>query len=232
MIKLTNNMIKAPSPNFNDRPNQISVDMLVLHYTGMPTAHEALERMCDPVSKVSAHYMIDERGKLYHLVAEDKRAWHAGVSSWRGNNDINDRSVGIELANPGHAFGYHMFPKIQIDVLIKLAKNIILRHPIPARNVVGHSDIAPIRKQDPGELFEWSKLASHGIGLWPNNFSEQNIDHEKTVDFDLALKMYGYETANLSATTLAFQRHFLPSACSGHPDPETRKKLQTLLNTL
>lgn len=225
-------MIKAPSPNFNDRPSHIGVDMLVLHYTGMPTAREALERMCNPLSKVSAHYMIDEQGKSYCLVAEHKRAWHAGVSSWRGNNNINDRSLGIELANPGHEFGYHVFPEIQIEALIKLAKNIIARHSIPPRNIVGHSDIAPIRKQDPGELFEWSKLASHGIGIWPKNLLKQNIDHDRTLDFGVALKTFGYETANLSAATLAFQRHFLPSACSGYPDRETQGTIKTLLDTI
>jgi N-acetylmuramoyl-L-alanine amidase len=225
-------MIKLASPNFNNRPNNINVDMLVLHYTGMPTAEEALGRMCDPTSNVSAHYMINEQGKIYHLVSEDKRAWHAGISYWRGNTNINDRSIGIELANPGHEFDYHIFPEIQIDALIQLATNIVARHPIPPRNIVGHSDIAPIRKQDPGELFDWYKLSTRGIGIWPNDLIVKNKLHDDLGNFSLSLEKYGYETTNLFATTRAFQRHFMPLACSGDPDLQTQKTLQTLLNIL
>ena len=141
-------MISFPSPNYNDRPIGVNIDILVLHYTGMPKTIQALERMCDPVAKVSAHYLIDEDGQILQLISEEKRAWHAGVSSWRGNQNINDRSIGIELANPGHEFGYQKFPKPQIESLIRLAADTILRHSIPARNVVGHSDISPTRKKN------------------------------------------------------------------------------------
>jgi N-acetylmuramoyl-L-alanine amidase len=224
-------MIQHPSPNFNDRPAAIEIDMLVLHYTGMRTANEALDRMCDSTTEVSAHYMIDEAGQMYHLVGEEKRAWHAGVSSWRGSSNINDRSIGIELANPGHEFGYRAFPVAQFNILIALTKEIVARHPIPARNVVGHSDIAPARKQDPGELFDWTQLASHGTGLWPTNLP-QNTNEDDFSDFSLALQTYGYDITDLTAATRAFQRHFRPSICSGQSDSETQKILQALLKII
>ena len=225
-------MIQQPSPNFNDRPAGIEIDMLVLHYTGMRTANEALDRMCDPVAEVSAHYMIDEDGQVYQLVGEEKRAWHAGVSSWRGNSNINDRSIGIELANPGHEFGYRAFPAVQFNMLVKLAKEILVRNSIPTRNTVGHSDIAPARKQDPGELFDWAQLASHGIGLWPTTILPQNTNEDYFSDFGLALQTYGYDITDLTTTTRAFQRHFRPSLCNGQDDSETRKTLQALLRKI
>jgi N-acetylmuramoyl-L-alanine amidase len=227
-----NQMIQHPSPNFNDRPAAIEIDMLVLHYTGMRTANEALDRMCDPVAEVSAHYMIDEDGQVYQLVGEEKRSWHAGVSSWRGNSNINDRSIGIELANPGHEFGYRAFPAAQFNMLIALTKEILVRHSIPARNIVGHSDIAPARKQDPGELLDWAQLASHGIGLWPVTSLLQNTNEDEILDFSLALQTYGYDITDSTATTRAFQRHFRPSVCNGQGDSETRKNLQALLRII
>ena len=159
-------MIELPSPNFDSREGQ-EIDMLVLHYTGMKTAQEALDRLCDPAAKVSAHYVVDEDGTVYRLVAEENRAWHAGVSSWRGASNVNQRSIGIEIVNPGHEFGYRAFPKAQMETVAALCKGILSRHAIAARNVVAHSDIAPVRKEDPGELFDWKGLAELGIGLWP-----------------------------------------------------------------
>jgi N-acetylmuramoyl-L-alanine amidase len=225
-------MIKCPSPNFNNRTLEIEVDILVLHYTGMPTANEALDRMCDPAAEVSAHYMIDEDGQVYQLVPEDKRAWHAGISSWRGNHNINDRSIGIELVNPGHEFGYRAFPDIQIDALIQLIKKILSRYPIPARNVVGHSDIAPTRKQDPGEYFNWSQLASHNIGVWPTANASDNLNQITNLNFGENLEKFGYEITDLTSATLAFQHHFLPSFSTRQADLKTNQCLENLLKSI
>ncbi|MBT3915894.1 MAG: N-acetylmuramoyl-L-alanine amidase [Rhodospirillaceae bacterium] len=219
-------MIKRPSPNFNQRPAGSTVDMLVLHYTGMPSAEDALARLCDPVAEVSAHYVIDEDGSTYLLVIEEHRAWHAGVAAWQGNTNINDRSIGIELVNPGHEFGYRSFSDVQMTTLVSLAGEIISRHSIAARNVVGHSDVAPTRKQDPGELFDWARLADQGVGLWPESDTAENL----STDFGAALEQYGYDIADLAAATTAFQRHFRPAICDGVADAETLNILQDLLN--
>ena len=141
--------------------------MLLVHYTGMPSAAEALARLCDAAAGVSAHYLIDEDGSLYALVDEARRAWHAGVAHWRGQDDINGCSIGIELINPGHEFGYRPFPDVQIQALIDLARDVLVRHNIPRPRVLGHSDVAPGRKRDPGELFDWLKLYTQGVGFWP-----------------------------------------------------------------
>ncbi len=218
-------MIKRTSPNFNNRPAETVVDMLVLHYTGMPSADEALERLCDPAAKVSAHYLIDEAGQLYQLVPEECRAWHAGVSFWRGNTNINDRSIGIELVNLGHEFGYQPFPQAQMETLLPLAKQILSRHPIPPRNIVGHSDIAPTRKQDPGELFNWAELADQGIGIWPDLARDENYPPLQKADFNRVLGEYGYDVSDAAAATRAFQRHFQPATCTGLVDAETAKIL-------
>lgn len=223
-------MIQRPSPNHDPRPADTPVDMLVLHYTGMPTMQEALERLRDPAAKVSAHYLIDEDGTVFALVDEDLRAWHAGVSFWRGHRDINARSVGIELVNPGHEFGYRPFPAAQMTALVALAKGILARHPIPPRNVVAHADVAPNRKEDPGELFDWRGLAAQGIGLWPGE------SEEASGEADLAaarlLSRWGYDVADADATRTAlaaFQRHFRPSRHDGQADGETLAKLRRLL---
>ena len=155
------------SPNHDARPDGMKIDMLVLHYTGMKTAEEALARLCDPEARVSAHYTIDLDGRVYRHVPEEQRAWHAGISYWAGERNINGCSVGIEIVNPGHEFGYVPFPKPQIAALIDLASDILARHRIPPARVVGHSDVAPARKEDPGELFPWPQLADFGLGLWP-----------------------------------------------------------------
>ncbi len=155
------NIKSLPSPNYNERIGYDAPEMIVIHYTGMKTAQAALDRLCDPAAEVSAHYVIDEDGTVYQLVGEDKRAWHAGVSNWNGETDINSASIGIELVNPGHEFGYRAFPAAQMQTLAELCKGIMGRHEI--KIVLGHSDVAPIRKQDPGELFDWAWLAHNGV---------------------------------------------------------------------
>lgn len=227
-------MIPLASPNHEARPPDGTVDMLVIHYTGMPTAEAALERLCDPAAKVSAHYVVDEDGTVYQLVAEDRRAWHAGVSCWRGERDVNSRSIGIELVNPGHEFGYRSFPEAQMQALRLLTQGILARHPIPPHNVVGHSDVAPRRKQDPGELFDWQHLASWGIGLWP--FGEPACDGRTAAapyEVGSLLARCGYDVASdaagdLTAVITAFQRHYRPHQVDGLVDGETLQRLQLL----
>ncbi len=199
--------------------------MLVIHYTGMQSARAALERLCDPAAEVSAHYLIDEGGDVFALVDEENRAWHAGLSSWRGEVNVNSRSIGIELVNPGHEFGYRPYPSAQMAALADLAQGILARWPIPARNVVGHSDVAPRRKQDPGELFDWSWLAQRGIGLWPERGPAAG-------EAAALLAEYGYDIADPEAALMAFQRHFRPAICDGVADAETLARLNGLLSLL
>lgn len=216
------------SPNFDERPAGIPIDMLVIHYTGMETFDAALDRLCDGAAKVSAHYAISMDGIVYRLVPEARRAWHAGVSSWRGHTDVNGRSIGIELENPGHEFGYQEFSEPQMSALESLASDILGRHPIPARNVVGHSDVAPTRKQDPGEKFDWRRLARAGIGNWPAH--PEAMDADETVDNVVdGLAAYGYDTSDVLAATAAFQAHFSYKRVIKHTDKETRRILYLLL---
>lgn len=217
-------IIDHPSPNFDDRNGQ-AVDILVIHYTGMETAAAALDRLVDPAAQVSAHYLIDTDGRCHALVDEAHRAWHAGQSFWRGAADINRRSVGIELVNPGHAFGYRPFDEAQMAVLVDLAADIVRRHRIPARNVVGHSDVAPRRKMDPGELFDWPRLAAAGVGLWPG---EADVCVMEPDAIDAMLAAVGYETVDRGATLRAFQRHFRPARVNGRIDFETARRLTAL----
>lgn len=224
-----------PSPNFNERPGDGRVDTLILHYTGMRTAEEALDRLCDPAAKVSAHYQIDEDGTVWRLVAEEKRAWHAGVSSWRGRSDINDVSIGIELVNPGHEFGYRPFPEPQMAALTELAGGILSRHPIPPRQVLGHSDVAPSRKQDPGELFDWPRLARAGIGFWPDfpaSAASQPVELGKIqgllAEIGYQCPQNGLLDAETTAVIAAFQRHYRPEQCDGVLDRETASRIAVL----
>lgn len=219
----------CPSPNWDGRAAGAPLDMLVLHYTGMETAAAALARLTDGRARVSAHYLIEEDGTVWGLVDEDRRAWHAGESFWRGATDINSRSIGIELVNPGHEFGYRPFPPAQIEALIALAIDIIRRHGIPARNIVGHSDIAPRRKRDPGELFDWPRLAAAGIGLWP---AEEGDGPLPEMDVITVLARIGYEVVDLAATVRAFQRRFRPARVDGVLDVETARRMQGLLAAL
>jgi len=223
-------VIESPSPNFDARPDGQAIDILLLHYTGMVSATAALARMCDVTAKVSAHYCIDEDGTLYRLVPEAKRAWHAGVASWAGVGGINTRSVGIELVNPGHEFGYRAFPEAQMETLIELAGGILARHPIPAHRVLGHADVAPLRKEDPGELFDWKRLAAAGIGLWPGDAAPLDPRDAAETRRRLAEFGYGYLDHDPAAVVRAFQRHFRPEAVTGEIDAETTGRLAGLLD--
>ena len=219
-------MTPTPSPNFDERAAPVS--MIVLHYTGMPTAAAALARLCDPTAKVSAHYLVDEDGTVHHLVDESKRAWHAGRSHWRGVTDVNSASVGIEIVNPGHEHGYRPFPTAQIEALIPLLAAIKERHGVTRGNVVGHSDIAPTRKRDPGELFPWAKLARLRLAL-PRP-TRNLLDPEWTeAGFLLALERFGYDMTEPMAAIMAFQRRFRPELIDGEVDAECRMILLALL---
>ncbi len=215
-------MSLSPSPNSDPRPAGAVIDHLVLHYTGMQSAKAALARLCDPVAKVSSHYVVDEDGTVHALVDEGLRAWHAGISFWRGVRGLNDRSVGIEIVNPGHEFGYRAFPAAQMNAVAALCREILGRHPIPARNVVGHSDIAPDRKQDPGELFAWSWLAGQGIGIWTD-------DSAPPGDLCSDLAAIGYDTGLPAHDVItAFQRHFLPNHLTGQAGEITAARAASL----
>jgi N-acetylmuramoyl-L-alanine amidase len=219
-------IIDAPSPNFDER--KLPITMLVLHYTGMRTAEEAIARLRDPASKVSAHYLVAEDGTIMRLVDESKRAWHAGKSHWRGVTDVNSASVGIEIVNPGHEFGYQPFPDEQIDALIPLVHAIELRYRITRGNVVGHSDIAPARKDDPGELFPWGKLARLRLAL-PRPTRNLMDPHWTDGGFLLALERFGYDVTDREKAVIAFQRRFRPEMIDGEIDAECRMLLLALL---
>lgn len=217
-------LVECPSPNHDAR--DASVDMLVLHYTGMKTADEALARLTDPAAKVSAHYTIGRDGRVYRHVPEDRRAWHAGVSYWAGARNINARSIGIELVNPGHEFGYVPFTDEQIAALIDIAQEIMARHAIVPARVVGHSDVAPARKEDPGELFPWKALAEFSIGLWPAGGVQTAPQN--------ALAQFGYGLPpdvewTEKDVVRAFQRRFRPKKLDGMWDVECALRLASLL---
>jgi N-acetylmuramoyl-L-alanine amidase len=219
-------IIDSPSPNCDERA--LPVSMLVLHYTGMPDAAGAIARLKDPSAKVSAHYLVAEDGQVMRLVPEEKRAWHAGRSWWRGVTDINSASIGIEIVNPGHEFGYRPFPEEQIDALVPLVADIIKRYGITRGNVVGHSDIAPVRKQDPGELFPWNRLAKLRLAL-PR--PTRNLMDPLWTDggFLLALERFGYDVRDGKAAVVAFQRRFRQELIDGVIDGECRAILLALL---
>ena len=232
--------IETPSPNFDAR--HAPPDMLVLHYTGMQTGEAALERLRDPEAQVSAHYLVEEEGRVFRLVPEERRAWHAGKSFWKGERNCNAVSIGIEIVNPGHEWGYRAFPDPQIEAVIALVADIRSRWEIPDARILGHSDVAPDRKQDPGELFPWRRLAKAGHGLW--------LDAEPAPGADLApgaegtgvfllqagLHRFGYEPLpsgtydEATATVVrAFQRHWRPEGVDGIADGETRARLMAML---
>ncbi|HEY2049424.1 MAG TPA: N-acetylmuramoyl-L-alanine amidase [Caulobacteraceae bacterium] len=232
-------LIPAPSPNFNERPR--APDMVVLHYTGMTDGPSALARLRDPEAQVSSHYLVEEDGRVFGLVAEDRRAWHAGVSFWRGERDINGCSIGIEIVNPGHEFGYRDFPDVQVEGVIGLLDDIRSRHRIPDSRILGHSDVAPDRKQDPGERFPWRRLARAGHGLWtePDPVSGADLCEGDKGEAVLRLQadlsglgydqdLSGYLDAATRARVVAFQRHWVQVRVDGVADSQTRVRLNAL----
>lgn len=218
--------VDAPSPNFDART--LPVTMIVLHYTGMATAAAALARLRDPAAKVSSHYLVDEDGGVVRLVAEEHRAWHAGAAHWRETDDVNSASIGIEIVNPGHELGYRAFPEAQVEATILLVADIKKRHAITRGNVVGHSDIAPTRKRDPGELFPWSRLARLRLAL-PRPTKGLMDPGWAEAGFLLALQRFGYDVAEPMAAIMAFQRRFRPELIDGEIDAECRMILLALL---
>jgi N-acetylmuramoyl-L-alanine amidase len=214
--------------------------MLILHYTGMRTAREAIDRLCDPEARVSSHYVVDEDGAILRLVPEDRRAWHAGVSYWRRHTALNGRCIGIEIVNPGPEWGYRDFPALQMAAVCDLCLGILSRHAIPARNVVAHSDVAPDRKEDPGEKFRWSDLARNGVGLWPIRVPDLGPggivrDAIGLRPVRAALAHVGYDVTpegaldpSLSTVLRAFQRHWRPEAVTGQADAGTLARLDAV----
>lgn len=230
-------MKQQPSPNFNDRARELGIHYVVIHYTGMQSAQAALERMCDPQTKVSAHYMIDEDGRALQLVDEGKRAWHAGVSYWKGESDLNSLSIGIELVNPGHEFGYHPFPKAQIDSLKILLHDLYKRHQFTPASLLAHSDIAPARRLDPGELFPWQELAAEGFGVWPEVGAALHSTMLANNDINDLLRRIGYDcpaddTAKAQTAQTAFLRRYHPTQLDIGFTPETCARLTRLVTLL
>jgi N-acetylmuramoyl-L-alanine amidase len=233
-------LIEAPSPNFDTRT--APPEMIVLHYTGMPTGEAALARLRDPEAKVSAHYLVEEDGRVFRLVPEERRAWHAGVSFWKGRADINSASIGVEIVNPGHEFGYRPFPEAQVAAVIALVADIRERWTIEDRDIVGHSDVAPERKEDPGELFPWKRLAEAGHGLWvepaaaPGAALAEGEEGAGVFALQAGFTRLGYDCApsgkfdpRTAAVVRAFQRHWRPDQVDGVADGETRARLIALL---
>jgi N-acetylmuramoyl-L-alanine amidase len=234
-------VIEAPSPNFDERVSP--PDMVVLHYTGMPTGEAALARLREDKSpRVSAHYMIEEDGRLFRLVPEERRAWHAGVSFWKGQTALNAVSIGIEIVNPGHEWGYRPFPDAQISTLLALMDDIRGRWSVPDGRIIGHSDIAPDRRSDPGELFPWKRLAEAGHSLWaepppsPGPPLAQGEEGTGVFALQAGLTRLGYDCApsgvfdeHTATIVTAFQRHWRPEAVDGVADGETRARLVALL---
>ena len=235
-----------PSANFGERNKGRMPDMILLHYTGMPDANGAIAQLCAAGTDVSAHYIVLEDGRIIQCVPESKRAWHAGASVWAGEEDINSCSIGIEIVNRGHDWGYPEFPLRQIAAVIALCRGIILRRNVPSHRVLAHSDVAPSRKKDPGEKFPWHSMANSGVGHWVQPAPIVRSDALKigTVsdgvrDLQLALARYGYgvpvngrfDTATLDVVT-AFQRHFRPARVDGVADHSTLATLQSLLASL
>lgn len=231
------------SPNFGPRRGGLPLDMIILHYTGMESGEAAEARLCDPESEVSSHYLVHEDGRVMQMVRESDRAWHAGRSSWQGVTDINSISIGIEIVNPGHQFGYKAFPRRQIDAVIALCKDIAQRHPLRPERVLAHSDIAPGRKVDPGEKFPWKRLYEAGVGHFvaaspvrPGPVMAQGDHGSNVEELQSMLALYGYGveiTGHYDDQTRivveAFQRHFRRRIVDGIADGSTLKTLERLL---
>ncbi len=237
---------QRPSPNHGLRAAGKPVDILLLHYTGMPTEEGALAWLCSAELQVSSHYFVFEDGRVVQLVDESERAWHAGKSFWAGETDINSRSIGIEIANPGHEFGYRGFPRPQIVALVELCKDIFTRHPIPPQRVLAHSDVAPLRKDDPGELFPWGELNADGVGHWvmpemvvAGPMLQLGDSGAAVADLKQRFREYGYGLGaellfddEMAAVVRAFQRHFRPAQVDGIADVSTVATLNALIAAL
>lgn len=232
--------IEAPSPNFD--PRTAPPSMIVLHYTGMQSGEAALERLRDPEAKVSSHYLVEEDGRVFRLVPEERRAWHAGRSFWRGRRNVNGDSIGIEIVNPGHEWGYRPYPDAQIQAVTDLIADIRTRWSIEDGDIVGHSDVAPTRKVDPGELFPWKRLAEAGHGLWaeapapPGAPIGEGEEGAAVFALQAGLTRLGYDLppsgrfdADTTTVVRAFQRHWRPERADGIADGETRARLIALL---
>jgi N-acetylmuramoyl-L-alanine amidase len=228
---------ELPSPSHGSRgepPNVRPINMLVLHYTGMQSAAAALDRLCDPEAQVSSHYLVEEDGTIWRLVAEERRAFHAGVSCWLGERDLNYVSIGIEIVNPGHEWGYREFPEKQMRAVEMLCRDIVARRRVPSYRIVGHSDIAPDRKADPGERFDWQRLARAGIGLWPRSSPDVashrgrgvGVIHRTAALADLARIGYCVSRGTEQIALAAFQRRFRPERWDGLLDFETSLRLR------
>jgi N-acetylmuramoyl-L-alanine amidase len=233
-------LIEAPSPNFDSR--RAPPEIVVLHYTGMPTGEAALARLRDPAAKVSAHYLVEEDGRVFRLVPEERRAWHAGAGAWKGERDVNAASVGIEIVNPGHEYGYRAFPDAQVAAVIDLLTDIRSRWTIDDNRIIAHSDLAPERKNDPGELFPWKRLAQAGHGLWteipgaPGAPLAEGEEGAGVFALQAGFTRLGYDCApsgqfdaHTTAVVRAFQRHWRQQKVDGVADGETRARLIALL---
>ena len=234
----------CPSPNFEPRRESRAPDLLLLHYTGMESAEGALAWLTTEDSKVSCHYLVDEEGRITQMVREEMRAWHAGASFWAGDEDINSCSIGIEIHNPGHELGYSDFPEEQMLAVEALCVDIVQRHDIPPERVLAHSDVAPGRKADPGEKFDWPRLARAGVGLWvepepigPDTAFAEGDEGEGIANLQSGFRQFGYGIADNGvyndATTKvvrAFQRHWRPARVDGCADASTRETLDRLLD--
>ena len=232
----------VPSPNHGER-RAGPLDMLILHYTGMATAADALRRLCEPSAQVSAHYFVFEDGRIVQMVPEARRAWHAGLGAWQGERDLNSRSIGIEIAHPGHVGGLPPYPEAQIASVIALSRDIVARRSIPPERVLGHSDVAPERKEDPGEVFPWERLAAEGIGHHVPAVPLRDGDVLATGDTGASIEAlqtvfarYGYDQPVTSvfddrtrAVVTAFQRHFRQARVDGVADPSTVETLRGLI---
>lgn len=249
MLKPDSALVGAvrPSPNFGTRRGAMRPDMLLLHYTGVATAAKAIDWLSRVESKVSCHYVVDEAGAITQLVAEEMRAWHAGLAVWAGESDINSASIGVEIHNPGHEAGYPDFPEAQLVAVEALCRDIIARHGIRPARVLAHSDVAPTRKKDPGERFPWARLAKSGIGHWatpePVRAADSGIARDAAgplvAEVQTRLSAYGYgieATGVCDATTefvvTAFQRHFRPARVDGRIDQSTITTLERLAAAL
>jgi N-acetylmuramoyl-L-alanine amidase len=235
-----------PSPHFGDRNNGHVPDMIILHYTGMADVEGAIKQLCTAGTEVSAHYIVLEDGRIVQSVPESKRAWHAGVSCWAGEEDINSCSIGVEIVNRGHDWGYPDFPLRQIAAVIALCRGIMLRRQVPAHRVLAHSDVAPARKKDPGEKFPWHSLANSGVGHWVQpapvvrgETLKLGTISDAVSDMQNAFARYGYRiptTGQYDGATMevitAFQRHFRPERVDGVADHSTMTTLHALLGSL